>query len=214
MKIILLGPPGSGKGTQAKYICEKFNIKQISTGDILRTAIKAKTDIGNQVEKIINSGKLVSDEIMITLVKDRIKEKDCENGYLLDGFPRTIAQAEALKKAQIKINIVIEITVNDKEIISRISGRRVHQSSGRTYHIKFNPPKITDKDNQTGENIIQRDDDKESVVRERLNIYRQQTKPLTKYYIDYAKQEHLKFFVINGVGALKVVENRISTALL
>ena len=182
MKIILLGPPGSGKGTQAKYICEKFNIKQISTGDILRTAIKAKTDIGNQVEKIINSGKLVSDEIMITLVKDRIKEKDCENGYLLDGFPRTIAQAEALKKAQIKINIVIEITVNDKEIISRISGRRVHQSSGRTYHIKFNPPKIKNVDDDTGEELIIRPDDEEATVRKRLEIYHSDTSPLIDYY--------------------------------
>lgn len=216
MKIILLGPPGAGKGTQAKYICKKFNIKQISTGDILRAAIKAETDIGKQAKKIINSGNLVSDNMIISLVKNRIKEKDCANGYLLDGFPRTIAQADALKKEKISINFIVEIQVPDTQIISRLSGRRIHIASGRTYHIEFNSPKITGKDDQTGEAIIQRDDDKEDVVRERLNVYHQQTKPLAKYYINYTKQnkqENLKFFAVDGLGTLDEIKNRISKVL-
>lgn len=209
MNIILLGPPGSGKGTQAQYICEKLNIIQISTGDILRKAIQKKTELGKAAEKTINDGKLVSDEIVIALVEKRLQEKDCANGYILDGFPRTIAQAKALKKAKIQINMIIEIMVDDEEIISRISGRRVHPASGRTYHIKFNPPKIPNQDDNTCEAIIQRKDDKEEVVRNRLNIYKQQTKPLTKYYKDLSLENNMQFFTVNGEQPLEVVKNEI-----
>lgn len=182
MRLILLGPPGAGKGTQAGFISEKFRIPQISTGDMLRAAVKAGTPLGQQAKKIMDAGGLVSDDIIIGLVKERLKQADCANGYLLDGFPRTIPQAEAMKTGGIRIDHVLEIDVADEEIIARMSGRCVHPGSGRTYHIKFNPPKLEGKDDVTGEPLIQRDDDKEETVKKRLDIYRAQTLPLVNYY--------------------------------
>jgi adenylate kinase len=185
MRLILLGPPGAGKGTQANYIKEKYGIPQISTGDMLRAAVKAGTELGIAAKKIMDAGGLVSDDIIIGLVKDRIKESDCANGFLFDGFPRTIAQADALKAAGVPIDYVVEIDVADEEIVRRMSGRRVHPASGRTYHVVFNPPTVAGKDNETGEDLIQRDDDKEETVKKRLDVYHSQTKPLVKYYSDW-----------------------------
>src|SRR5690606_28122276 len=178
MRLILLGPPGAGKGTQAAFITEKFGIPQISTCDIQRAAVKAQTPLGIEAKKIMDSGGLVSDDIIIGLVKDRLKEPDCENGYLFDGFPRTIPQADALKEAGIKLDYVVELVVPEENIIERMSGRRVHPGSGRSYHTKFNPPKVADTDDVTGEPLVQRDDDKEETVRHRLSVYREQTRPL------------------------------------
>ena len=182
MRIILLGSPGAGKGTQAKYICEKFRIPQIATGDMLRAAVEAKTELGQEAQKIMQKGELVPDAIMIGLVKERISQPDCKNGYLLDGFPRTIAQAEALINAGIDIDYVIEVFVADDEIIKRLTGRRVHLKSGRIYHELFHPPKVANKDDVTGEPLIQREDDKEETVRKRLEVYHQQTEPLKTYH--------------------------------
>src|SRR4030066_2583345 len=186
MKLILLGPPGAGKGTQANYIKEKFNIPQISTGDMLRAAVKAGTPLGIAAKKVIDAGGLVSDDIIINLVKERIKDADCANGFLFDGFPRTIPQAQAMKDAGIPIDYVVELDVADSEIVKRMSGRRVHPASGRTYHTIFNPPKVAGKDDVTGEDLIQRDDDTEETVKKRLDIYHAQTEPLVKYYADWA----------------------------
>ncbi len=186
MRLILLGAPGAGKGTQAQFICEKFAIPQISTGDMLRAAVKAGTELGIAAKKIMDSGGLVSDEIIIGLVKDRLTQPDCSKGYLFDGFPRTIPQAQAMKDAGVPIDYVLEIDVPFDAIIDRMSGRRVHPASGRTYHIKFNPPKVTGKDDVTGDDLIQRDDDKEETVRKRLQVYDAQTRPLVDYYSSWA----------------------------
>jgi adenylate kinase len=188
MRLILLGAPGAGKGTQAQFICEKFAIPQISTGDMLRAAVKAGTELGVAAKKIMDSGGLVSDDIIIGLVKDRLTQPDCSKGYLFDGFPRTIPQAQAMKDAGVPIDYVLEIDVPFDAIIDRMSGRRVHPASGRTYHIKFNPPKVAGKDDVTGEDLIQRDDDKEETVRKRLQIYDDQTRPLVDYYSSWAAQ--------------------------
>ncbi len=215
MNIILLGPPGAGKGTQAAHICEKFNIPQISTGDMLRAAVVARTPIGLKAKKVIDEGSLVSDDIIIELVKDRIQSQDCKNGYLFDGFPRTIAQADALKLEGIKIDYVVEVKVPDEDIVVRMSGRRVHLSSGRTYHIVFNPPNVENKDDLTGDDLIQRVDDKEEIVRDRLSIYHEQTQPLVNYYSEVALKHNsvTKFYAISGVGTLDEVKTRINTVL-
>jgi len=215
MNIILLGPPGAGKGTQASHICEKFNIPQISTGDMLRAAVVARTSIGLKAKKIIDEGSLVSDDIIIELVKERIQSQDCKNGYLFDGFPRTIAQADALKLEGIKIDYVVEVQVPDEDIVVRMSGRRVHLPSGRTYHIVFNPPIVENKDNLTGDDLIQRIDDKEEIVRDRLSIYHQQTQPLVNYYSEVALKRNsvTKFYAISGVGTLDDVKTRINAVL-
>ncbi|HIF89796.1 MAG TPA: adenylate kinase [Candidatus Thioglobus sp.] len=215
MNIILLGPPGAGKGTQATHICEKFSIPQISTGDMLRAAVKAGTPLGIEAKKVMDHGGLVSDDIIIGLVKERIQEPDCENGYLLDGFPRTIGQADALKTEGVAIDHVIEIQVPDEDIVARMSGRRVHLTSGRTYHVTFNPPRVDGKDDQTGEPLIQRADDLNEIVRDRLGVYHEQTQPLVDYYSDDALESPtgIKFSVVSGVGALYEVKQRISEAL-
>jgi adenylate kinase len=188
MRLILLGAPGAGKGTQAQFICEKYAIPQISTGDMLRAAVKAGTELGIAAKKIMDSGGLVSDDIIIGLVKDRLTQPDCSKGYLFDGFPRTIPQAQAMKDAGVPIDFVLEIDVPFDAIIDRMSGRRVHPASGRSYHIKFNPPKVEGKDDVTGEPLIQRDDDKEETVRKRLQVYNDQTRPLVEYYSSWAAQ--------------------------
>ncbi|AKD24625.1 adenylate kinase [Polynucleobacter duraquae] len=190
MRLILLGAPGAGKGTQAQFICEKFAVPQISTGDMLRAAVKAGTELGIAAKKIMDAGGLVSDDIIIGLVKDRLTQPDCSKGYLFDGFPRTIPQAQAMKDAGVPIDYVLEIDVPFEAIIDRMSGRRVHPASGRTYHITFNPPKVEGKDDVTGEALIQRDDDKEETVRKRLQIYNDQTRPLVDYYSTWATQSN------------------------
>ena len=216
MNIILLGPPGAGKGTQAAHICEKFNIPQISTGDMLRAAVNAGTKIGIEAKKVIDAGNLVSDDIIISLVKERIESQDCNNGYLLDGFPRTITQADSLKLEDIKIDYVLDVQVPDEDIVTRMSGRRVHLASGRTYHIAFNPPNLKGKDDLTGEDLIQRVDDDEDIVRGRLKIYHKQTEPLVQYYRTDALDSRTgtKFIAINGVGSLDEVQERITSALV
>ena len=210
ISIILLGAPGAGKGTQAQFIMEKFQIPQISTGDMLRNAIKAGTELGIQAKKVMDAGHLVSDEIVIGLVKERIKEADCKNGYLFDGFPRTAAQADALRDAGVKIDYVMEIAVPDEVIISRLSGRRVHLASGRTYHTEHNPPKIQGKDDHTGEDLIQRDDDKEETIKKRLEVYHAQTAILCKYY---ANNNNVKFITIDGTQNVGKVAKDILHAL-
>ncbi|MBX9598181.1 MAG: adenylate kinase [Burkholderiales bacterium] len=210
MSIILLGAPGAGKGTQAKYITEKFNIPQISTGDMLRNAIKAGTELGLKAKEIMDKGQLVSDEIVIGLVKERILQADCKNGYLFDGFPRTSAQADALKSAGVTIDYVIEINVPDEAIISRLSGRRVHLSSGRTYHVEFNPPKVSGKDDVSGEELIQRDDDKEETIKKRLEVYHAQTAVLSTYY---ASDKNVKFIKIDGTKSVDQVTSDLLATL-
>ena len=216
MNVILLGPPGAGKGTQAAHICEKFNIPQISTGDMLRAAVNAGSPVGLEAKKTIDAGNLVPDDLIIALVKDRIQLPDCHNGYLLDGFPRTINQANALKLEGITIDYCVEVQVPDDDIVVRMSGRRVHLSSGRTYHVKFNPPIEKDKDDITGGELIQRVDDNENIVRGRLKIYHKQTEPLVKYYRNDANDPETgtKFITINGVGTLEEVKERITNALV
>jgi len=213
MKIILLGPPGAGKGTQAQFICQAFGIPQISTGDMLRAAVSAGTELGKKVKAVMDSGALVSDEIIIDLVKERIVQDDCSNGFLFDGFPRTIVQAEALGAAGVDVEVVLEITVPDAEIIKRMSGRRVHPGSGRTYHVEYNPPREEGKDDETGEALIQRDDDKEETVRERLNVYRAQTEPLIGYYSDKADGDKLRYVTVNGLGKVEEIQQEIVAAL-
>ncbi|MBI5862328.1 MAG: adenylate kinase [Rhodocyclales bacterium] len=217
MRLILLGPPGAGKGTQAGFICEKFSIPQISTGDMLRAAVKAGTPLGIEAKKIMDAGGLVSDDIIIGLVKERLKQADCANGYLLDGFPRTIPQAEAMKTAGVPIDHVLEIDVADDEIIARMSGRRVHPGSGRTYHVKFNPPKVAGIDDVTGEPLIQRDDDKEETVKKRLEIYRAQTLPLVNYYQTWAAGGDAaapKYDRVEGVGSVDGITANVFAALV
>ncbi|MDD2790516.1 MAG: adenylate kinase [Sulfurimonas sp.] len=214
MRIILLGAPGAGKGTQAQFLTKKYNIPQISTGDMLRAAIKAGTEMGKMAKAAMDAGQLVTDEIIIGLVKDRIAEDDCKNGYLLDGFPRTLPQADAVTNAGIAIDAVIEIDVPDSEIVKRMSGRRAHLASGRTYHILYNPPKVEGKDDTTGEDLVQRDDDKESVVLDRLKVYHDQTQPLIGYYKDQAaKVATLTYITVDGTAHIDEVEAAIVSKL-
>jgi adenylate kinase len=216
MRLILLGAPGAGKGTQANFIKEKYNIPQISTGDMLRAAVKAGTPLGLEAKKVMDAGGLVSDDIIIGLVKDRLKQPDCANGYLFDGFPRTIPQADAMKDAGVAIDYVLEIDVPDSEIIERMSGRRVHPASGRTYHVKFNPPKVAGRDDVTGEELIQRDDDQEETVKKRLKVYHDQTEVLVNYYNDWAKSGQPgapKYRRIAGVGPVDTIRDKAFAAL-
>lgn len=216
MRLILLGGPGAGKGTQANYIREKFQIPQISTGDMLRAAVKAGTELGMQAKKIMDTGGLVSDDIIIGLVKERIKEPDCENGFLFDGFPRTIPQADAMKDAGVSIDAVVDIDVPDEEIIKRMGGRRVHLASGRTYHLIYNPPKEEGRDDETGEPLIQRDDDKEETVRKRLDVYHGQTEPLIEYYKQWMAGGDAaapRYIYIEGVGKVDEIKDSIVSAL-
>jgi adenylate kinase len=210
MRLILLGPPGAGKGTQANFIRQKFGIPQISTGDMLRAAVKAGTPLGMKAKKVMDAGQLVSDDLIIGLVKERLKQPDCQRGYLFDGFPRTIPQAEALKDANIAIDCVLEIDVPDSEIVTRMSGRRVHPASGRIYHIKFNPPRVEGKDDATGEPLVLRDDDREETVKKRLDVYRAQTRPLADYY---KKDATVKYRKISGLGSVDEVTQRALAAL-
>jgi len=215
MRLILLGPPGAGKGTQAAFIKEHYGIPQISTGDMLRAAVKAGTPLGVAAKKVMDAGQLVSDDIIIGLVKERLKQPDCASGYLFDGFPRTIGQAEAMREAGVALDCVLEIDVPDEEIIARMSGRRVHLASGRTYHVKFNPPKIAGKDDATGEDLIQRDDDREETVRKRLEVYHAQTKPLVEYYSRWAKEEAKapRYKRVSGQGSVNEIRDRALSAL-
>ena len=216
MRIILLGAPGAGKGTQATFIKEKFNIPQISTGDMLRAAVKAGTPLGLKAKGFMDSGGLVPDDVIIGLVSERIKEADCANGFLFDGFPRTIPQAEAMKNAGVTIDYVVEIDVPDEAIVERMSGRRSHPASGRTYHVKFNPPKVVGKDDVTGEALVQRDDDKEETVKTRLQVYHSQTKPLVGYYVNWAKSGENgapKHVFIKGLGEMNAIRDEIFSLL-
>lgn len=214
MKFILLGAPGAGKGTQAQFLTKQFNIPQISTGDMLRAAIKAGTELGMKAKEAIDAGQLVTDDIIIGMVKERIAESDCANGFLLDGFPRTVPQADALADAGVEIDAVVEIDVPDEEIVKRMSGRRAHLASGRTYHIVYNPPKVEDKDDETGEDLVQRDDDKPEVVKDRLSVYHKQTAPLIDYYSDVAaKNSALKYIKVDGTQKIDDVEKAILKAL-
>lgn len=216
MRIILLGAPGAGKGTQAQFICERFGIPQISTGDMLRAAVKAGTPLGVQAKQIMDQGGLVSDGIIIGLIKERITEADCTNGCLFDGFPRTIPQADALKDEGIAIDAVVDFDVADEEIIARLSGRRVHEASGRIYHVQHNPPKTEGIDDETGEALIQRDDDKEETVRKRLSVYHEQTRPLVDYYKQWAESDPSaapKYVYIEGVGTVTEIRDKVLGAL-
>ena len=217
MRLILLGGPGAGKGTQASYLTERFRIPQISTGDMLRAAVKAGSPMGKAAKKVMDQGELVSDEIIIGLVKERIKEDDCANGFLFDGFPRTLAQADALKAAGVQIDAVIEIDVDHGEIIKRMSGRRIHESSGRSYHIVYNPPKVSGKDDETGEDLIQREDDQEDTVKKRLEVYEEQTAPLKAYYAGWAYKGGdgaPKYIKVDGIGDVRDIQNRIAEGLV
>jgi adenylate kinase len=216
MKLILLGAPGAGKGTQATFICQKYGIPQISTGDMLRAAVKAGTPLGVQAKKVMDAGGLVSDELIINLVKERITQPDCAAGFLFDGFPRTIPQADAMKAAGVKLDYVLEIDVPFEAIVERMSGRRSHAASGRTYHVKFNPPKVAGQDDVTGEPLIQRDDDKEETVKKRLEVYSAQTRPLVDYYSNWAKadpQAAPKYRCIKGTGNVDEITARAFEAL-
>lgn len=216
MRLILLGAPGAGKGTQATFICQKYGIPQISTGDMLRAAVKAGTPLGIEAKKVMDAGGLVSDDLIINLVKDRIAQPDCAKGFLFDGFPRTLPQADAMKAAGVKLDYVLEIDVPFEAIIERMSGRRSHPASGRTYHVKFNPPRVEGKDDVTGEPLIQREDDKEDTVRKRLEVYSAQTRPLVDYYSNWAKAEPAaapKYRAISGMGGVDEITARAFTAL-
>jgi adenylate kinase len=216
MRLILLGGPGAGKGTQANYIKEKYGIPQISTGDMLRAHVKAGTELGVKAKAIMDAGGLVSDDIIIGMVKERLKEDDCKKGYLFDGFPRTIPQADAMKAAGVPIDYVVEIDVPDAEIIKRMSGRRVHVASGRTYHVVFNPPKVEGKDDATGEDLIQRDDDKEETVKKRLDVYHAQTEPLVEYYSKWGASGVAgapKYVKVPGIGSVEDIRDKIFAAL-
>jgi len=216
MRLILLGPPGAGKGTQAAFICKQYTIPQISTGDMLRAAVKAGTPLGVEAKKVMDSGALVGDDIIIGLVKERIAQPDCANGFLFDGFPRTIPQADAMKQAGVKLDVVLEIDVPDESIIERMSGRRVHVASGRTYHVKFNPPKVAGKDDATGEDLIQRADDEEATVRNRLQVYKNQTQPLVAYYSNWGASGAggaPRYRKISGLGSVDEITARAMEAL-
>ena len=217
MKLILLGPPGSGKGTQANYVKEKFNIPQISTGDMLRAAVRAGTDFGKQAKQVMDAGELVSDDLILQLVKERITQDDCKDGYLFDGFPRTIAQAEMMKSMGIDIDYIVELQVDNEEIIRRMSGRRMHPASGRTYHTIFNPPKQADVDDVTGEPLIQRDDDKEVTVRKRLEVYHNQTVPLIEFYSGSSANngdDKPGYLTVNGMGDVEEIRKNITAGLI
>lgn len=216
MRLILLGPPGAGKGTQAAFIKEKFGIPQISTGDMLRAAVKAGTPLGKAAKVIMDQGGLVSDDIIIGLVKERLAQPDCKNGFLFDGFPRTIPQAQSIADAKIPIDFVLEISVPDAEIVERITGRRVHLASGRVYHVKYNPPKVEGKDDVTGEPLVQRDDDKEEIVKKRLAVYHAQTEALVSFYQDLAKSGNPhapQYRSVNGLGSIEEITHRVFDAL-
>jgi len=216
MKVILLGPPGAGKGTQAAFVTQAFSIPQISTGDMLRAAVKAGTPLGMQAKAVMDAGKLVSDDIIIGLVKERIEQPDCANGFLFDGFPRTIAQAQAMRDDGVTITHVAQIDVPDQEIIQRMSGRRSHPASGRVYHVIFNPPKVEGKDDVTGEPLVQRDDDREETVQKRLQVYHDQTSPLVGYYLEWAKSGAAgapKYFKVSGLGKVEDVRDRLLAGL-
>ena len=216
MRAILLGGPGAGKGTQATYITERYGIPQISTGDMLRAAVKAGTPLGVEAKKVMDAGQLVSDEIILGLVKERTQQSDCAKGFLFDGFPRTLAQADALKSQGLDIDFVVEIDVDDEEIIKRMSGRRVHLASGRTYHVIYNPPAVEGKDDVTGEDLVQRDDDQEETVRERLRIYHEQTEPLIKYYSSWADSGEAnapQYLKVDGIGKVDEIRDTIFNAL-
>jgi len=213
MRVILLGPPGAGKGTQAQFIKEHWNIPQISTGDMLRAAVKAESELGKQVKAVMDSGTLVSDEIIIALVKERSTAADCAAGFLFDGFPRTIPQAEAMEQAGVPIDAVVEIVVPDEDLVRRISGRRVHPASGRVYHIEFSPSKVAGKDDPTGEPLVQRDDDKEATVRERIMVYNAQTRPLIAFYQARAGRKALTYHRIAGVGSVDDIKTAVLKAL-
>ena len=209
MRIVLLGPPGAGKGTQAEVLCKNFNLPHISTGNMLREAIQSGTQLGRQAKKLMDEGILVSDGVIVSIVVERIKQEDCKSGFLFDGYPRTIPQAEALDQKSIEIDAVIEIDVPDREIIKRMEGRRVHLGSGRNYHVLFNPPKIADKDDQTGEPLIQREDDKSDTVKDRLDIYRTQTQPLIKFYVDKSDKGELIYIKVSGSDLPSLVTKKI-----
>lgn len=216
MRLILLGPPGAGKGTQAAFVTQQYGIPQISTGDMLRAAVKAGTPLGLEAKKIMDAGGLVSDDLIIGLVRDRLNQPDCQPGYLFDGFPRTIPQADALKDANIGLDFVVEIEVPESDIIERMSGRRVHPASGRSYHTRFNPPKVEGKDDVTGEALVQRDDDREETVRHRLSVYRDQTRPLVDYYSSWAAKDPAaapRYRKISGVGSVEEIKSRLFAAL-
>jgi len=216
MRLILLGPPGAGKGTQAAFITQRYRIPQISTGDMLRAAVKAGTPLGLAAKAVMDAGKLVSDDIIIGLVKERLKQPDCGQGYLFDGFPRTIPQADALRDAGVPLDFVIEIDVPDAEIIARISGRRVHPSSGRVYHVQHQPPRVAGKDDLTGEDLVQRDDDREETVRKRLEVYRAQTRPLVDYYSQWARRGEPgapRYQRVEGLGSVDQIRDRLFAAL-
>lgn len=216
MRIILLGPPGAGKGTQAQFIKEKYQIPQISTGDMLRAAVKSGSAIGQELKAIMDAGQLVSDEIIIKIVKERVAQDDCQNGYLLDGFPRTLAQADAMRENSIDIDHVVEITADGEEVVARISGRRVHPDSGRTYHVVYNPPKQEGIDDETGEPLIQRDDDQEATVRKRLTVYAEQTAPLVEYYSSWANSDQAEkpqYTTVDGMQSVDSVRDAIFAAL-
>jgi adenylate kinase len=217
MRLILLGPPGAGKGTQAAFIKERFGIPQISTGDMLRAAVKAGTPLGLAAKKVMDSGGLVSDDIIIGLVKDRLAQPDCARGYLFDGFPRTLPQADAMKAAEVSLDFVLEIDVPESDIVERMSGRRVHPASGRTYHVRFNPPKVADRDDVTGEPLVLRDDDREEVVRKRLEVYQAQTRPLVDYYSQWAAtgdERAPRYRRISGLGPVDAILERALAALV
>jgi adenylate kinase len=216
MRLILLGAPGAGKGTQATFICQKYGIPQISTGDMLRAAVKAGTPLGLEAQAVMASGGLVSDGLIINLVKERLTQPDCANGFLFDGFPRTIPQADAMKAAGVQLDFVVEIDVPFEAIIERMSGRRSHPASGRTYHVKFNPPKVEGKDDVTGEDLIQREDDKEETVKKRLDVYSAQTRPLVAYYSDWAKSDASsapKYRAVSGMGSVEAITASVFEAL-
>ena len=216
MRLILLGPPGAGKGTQASFIRERFRIPQISTGDMLRAAVESGTPLGKAAKNVMDAGQLVSDDIIIALVCERLKAADCGNGYLLDGFPRTLPQAQAMRDCGIDLDIVLEIDVGPEEIIQRLGGRRVHPASGRTYHVKFSPPRISGRDDLTGEPLIQRDDDREDTVRKRLEVYQRQTRPLVDYYSRWAAQGDARaprYRKISGLGSVTEIRDRVLAAL-
>jgi adenylate kinase len=216
MRVMLLGPPGAGKGTQAAFITERYGIPQVSTGDMLRSAARAGTPLGLAAQKAMEAGQLVADDIIVGLVQDRLKQPDCAAGYLFDGFPRTIPQAEAMRQAGIGLDVVLEIDVPDADIVERMSGRRVHLASGRTYHLRFNPPRVEDRDDVTGEPLIQREDDREDVVRKRLQVYHQQTRALIDYYTRWAATGDAaapRYCRISGVGSVDEIRQRVLDAL-
>lgn len=213
MRIILLGAPGAGKGTQAQFLMKTFGIPQISTGDMLRAAIKEGTDLGMQAKAVMDAGKLVSDDIMIGLVKERVAQPDCQNGFLLDGFPRTIPQADGMHAAGINVDVVLEFAVPDEVIVERMAGRRVHPGSGRVYHVTYNPPKVEGKDDETGDDLVIRDDDKEETVRKRLAIYHEQTEPLVAYYRKLAEQGQVEFHKVDGTGDVDAISEQLGRLL-